>query len=59
LTEPTPTVFTLQANTDAFNRHDLDAIMAFFAPDAVFERDPRSLKHIEMPDESEPHGRGP
>jgi hypothetical protein len=26
-----PTVDTLQAITDAFNRHDLDAIMAFFA----------------------------
>ena len=31
-----PTVSTLQATTDAFNRHDLDAIMAFFADDAVF-----------------------
>jgi steroid delta-isomerase-like uncharacterized protein len=28
---------TLQAIADAFNRHDLDAIMAFFADDAVFE----------------------
>ena len=32
-----PTVATLRAITDAFNRHDLDAIMAFFADDAVFE----------------------
>ena len=32
-----PTVATLKAITDAFNRHDLDAIMAFFADDAVFE----------------------
>jgi steroid delta-isomerase-like uncharacterized protein len=27
---------TLEAVLDAFNRHDLDAIMAFFADDAVF-----------------------
>jgi ketosteroid isomerase-like protein len=27
----------LQAIADAFNHHDLDAIMAFFADDAVFE----------------------
>ncbi len=27
----------LQAIADAFNRHDLDAIMAFFADDAVFD----------------------
>lgn len=32
-----PTVETLKAITDAFNRHDLDAIMAFFTDDAVFE----------------------
>jgi ketosteroid isomerase-like protein len=32
-----PTVDTLKAITDAFNRHDLDAIMDFFADDAVFE----------------------
>jgi ketosteroid isomerase-like protein len=31
------TVDTLKAITDAFNRHDLDAIMAFFTDDAVFE----------------------
>jgi ketosteroid isomerase-like protein len=34
---PDPSVDTLQAILDAFNRHDLDAIMAFFADDAVFE----------------------
>jgi ketosteroid isomerase-like protein len=32
-----PTVETLQAISDAFNRHDLDAIMDFFTDDAVFE----------------------
>jgi ketosteroid isomerase-like protein len=32
-----PTVNTLRAITDAFNRHDLEGIMAFFADDAVFE----------------------
>lgn len=32
-----PTVETLKAITEAFNRHDLDAIMAFFTDDAVFE----------------------
>jgi ketosteroid isomerase-like protein len=33
----TVTVETLKAVVDAFNRHDLDAIMAHFADDAVFE----------------------
>ncbi|MEO8287253.1 MAG: nuclear transport factor 2 family protein [Chloroflexota bacterium] len=37
-------VEVMQQVLDAFNRHDLDAIMAFFAEDAVFEsprgRDP-------------------
>lgn len=28
---------TLQAVLDAFNRHDLDAIMSYFSDDAVFE----------------------
>ena len=28
---------TLQEVLDAFNRHDLDAIMSYFAEDAVFE----------------------
>lgn len=32
-----PSVETLRAIADAFNRHDLDAIMAYFADDAVFE----------------------
>ena len=32
-----PSVKTLKAITDAFNRHDLDEIMAFFSHDAVFE----------------------
>jgi len=32
-----PSVDTLKAITDAFNRHDLDAIMSFFTDDAVFE----------------------
>jgi ketosteroid isomerase-like protein len=47
LSEPTPTVSTLQAISDAFNRHDLDAIMAFFADDAVFD----------SPRGPDPHGR--
>ncbi|HJU47667.1 MAG TPA: nuclear transport factor 2 family protein [Gaiellaceae bacterium] len=33
----TVTTETLEQIADAFNRHDLDAIMAFFAEDAVFE----------------------
>ena len=32
-----PSVEMLQAILDAFNRHDLDAIMEYFADDAVFE----------------------
>jgi ketosteroid isomerase-like protein len=32
-----PTIETLEAIMDAFNAHDLDAIMDFFAEDAVFE----------------------
>jgi ketosteroid isomerase-like protein len=35
-------IATLQEILDAFNRHDLDAIMAFFADDAVLET-PRGL----------------
>ncbi len=31
------TVATLEQILDAFNRHDLDAIMAFFAEDAILE----------------------
>jgi ketosteroid isomerase-like protein len=34
---PAVTVETLRRVLDAFNRHDLDGIMAFFAEDAVFE----------------------
>jgi steroid delta-isomerase-like uncharacterized protein len=41
------TVETLKAFLDAFNRHDLDAIMAFFADDCEFY----------MPRGSEPWGR--
>jgi ketosteroid isomerase-like protein len=33
----TVTTNTLQAIADAFNRHDVDGVMAFFAEDAVFE----------------------
>jgi ketosteroid isomerase-like protein len=32
-----PTVETMEQVLDAFNRHDLDAIMAHFAEDAVLE----------------------
>lgn len=34
---PEVTVSTLEAILDGFNQHDLDAIMAFFAEDAVLE----------------------
>lgn len=37
MTQEELSVDTLQAIADAFNRHDLDAIMEFFADDAVFE----------------------
>lgn len=36
-TTRTVTVETLEAIADAFNRHDLDAIMAFFADECVLE----------------------
>jgi ketosteroid isomerase-like protein len=36
-TTETVTTGTLEAIAEAFNRHDVDAIMAFFAEDAVFE----------------------
>ncbi len=36
-TAKTVTTGTLRGIADAFNRHDLDAIMTFFAEDAVFE----------------------
>jgi ketosteroid isomerase-like protein len=41
-----PSVETLQHLLDAFNRHDVDAVMAFFAEDVV----------MEMPRGSEPWG---
>lgn len=34
---PTVTVDTMRQVMDAFNRHDLDAIMAFFAEDATLD----------------------
>lgn len=34
---PAVTVSTLQAILDGFNRHDLEAIMAFFAEDATLD----------------------
>jgi len=37
------TIRTLEEILDAFNRHDLDAIMAFFAEDCVFDM-PRGPK---------------
>ena len=36
-TSETVTTETLKSIADAFNRHDLDGIMAFFTEDAVFE----------------------
>ena len=36
-TEQLVTVETLQAIADAFNRHDLDAIMEFFDDDSILE----------------------
>jgi ketosteroid isomerase-like protein len=45
-----PTVETLQQVLDAFNRHDLDAIMAVFAEDAVLETprgsDPGGTRYV-------------
>lgn len=46
-TTETVTTGTLEAIAEAFNRHDVDAIMAFFAEDAV----------VESPKGSEPWGR--
>jgi ketosteroid isomerase-like protein len=44
------TVATLEQILDAFNRHDLDAIMAFFAEDATFDaprgREPWGTRHV-------------
>ena len=36
-TSETVTTETLKGIADAFNRHDLDGIMAFFTEDAIFE----------------------
>ncbi|MGP2490744.1 nuclear transport factor 2 family protein [Mesorhizobium sp. PUT5] len=36
MTKPQLTATDLGALFDAFNRHDIDAVMAFFAPDCVF-----------------------
>jgi ketosteroid isomerase-like protein len=47
MTDRRPTLDTLRSFLDAFNRHDLDAIMDFFAEDCVFE----------MPRGPEPWGR--
>ena len=47
MTDQSVTVETLRAFLDAFNRHDLDAIMEFFAGDCVFF----------LPRGSEPWGR--
>jgi ketosteroid isomerase-like protein len=48
--QPTITVATLKAILDAFNRHDLDAILAFFAEDCVLEtprgRDPWGQRFV-------------
>ena len=35
--DPRVTVETLKSILDAFNRHDLDAIMSFFADDCTFD----------------------
>jgi len=37
-TPPAPTVEVLESIGDAFNRHDLDGIMGFFAEDGVFDK---------------------
>jgi hypothetical protein len=46
---PTPTVALLKAILDAFNGHDVDAVMAFFADDCVPEMprgpDPWGSRH--------------
>lgn len=46
----TVTVETLERVLDAFNRHDLDAIMTFFADDASFDTprgaDPWGSRHV-------------
>jgi ketosteroid isomerase-like protein len=49
-----PTVSTLQSILDAFNRHDVDAIMDSFADDAVFDSprgaDPHGTRFTGKPD---------
>jgi steroid delta-isomerase-like uncharacterized protein len=46
----TPSVELLKAILDAFNAHDVDAIMGFFAPDCVLEAprgpDPWGSRHV-------------
>jgi ketosteroid isomerase-like protein len=37
MTESAPTIATLKAILDAFNAHDLDRVMSFFAEDCVLE----------------------
>ena len=37
MSNPGPTVATLKAILDAFNAHDLDRVMSFFAEDCVLE----------------------
>ena len=47
---PPVTVATLEAILDAFNRHDLDAIMSYFADDCSFDmprgREPGGAHHV-------------
>ena len=45
--EPYPTIDTLKAFLEAFNRHDLDAIMSFFADDCS----------MDLPSGDQPFGR--
>ena len=48
--EMTITVETMQQVLDAFNRHDLDAIMSYFAEDCTFDfprgPDPRGQRYV-------------
>lgn len=43
-------VQTLEAITDAFNRHDVDAIMSFFSDDSTFDAprgpDPYGTRYV-------------
>ncbi|MEY3352755.1 MAG: hypothetical protein RL533_1065, partial [Pseudomonadota bacterium] len=36
-TSPPVTIQTLQAFSDAWNAHDIDALMSFMAPNCIFE----------------------